>query len=113
MASVWYIGSALARIIPSEDWEEIGFPGRPETRWNAANGYSVHQSEFTAGQLAVLDAQDQFLLTLSDGPRPGVTPQPEREVVSRGWVLERINEAALGGGVGELPAPAVIDGGGP
>lgn len=93
MASVWYIGDASARSISSEDWEQAGQVGRTASLWHPGNGYSLPQTNFTAAQLAILDADDAFTLTAIDGPRPGAIVAPGREVVTRGWVEERIAES--------------------
>jgi hypothetical protein len=92
MASVWYLGWASARIIGPSDWAAVGFADRPESRWDASNGFSIPHSEFTQGQLDYLDADVSFAVGAADGPRPGAVPEPASEAVTRGWVVERVAE---------------------
>lgn len=70
MASVWYIGASDVRIIASTDWSNVSAPGSTTT-WSKTNGWSIDQSTLTTAQIDYLDTQDEFVVTSSNGPRPG------------------------------------------
>lgn len=70
MASVWYIGFADVRTIDTAEWTRVEAPGSTST-WDKSNGWSISQASFTAPQLAILGALDEFTLTGTNGPRPG------------------------------------------
>ena len=70
MSSVWYIGAADVRTIDSTEWTRISAPGSTKT-WDKTNGWSIAQSSFTSPQLDILDDLSEFVLTSTDGPRPG------------------------------------------
>jgi lysophospholipase L1-like esterase len=59
------------------------------TRWDAFNGWSLSQEILTPGQIAYLDAHDEFVVTSIDGPRPGsiITATPP-EIVTRSDFFE-------------------------
>jgi YD repeat-containing protein len=77
VASVWYVGYADQRIITAANWTALGKTNTGDTKWSKGNGWSVSQSVLSAGQIAFLDGLDEFVVTATDGPRPGsaVTPQ--------------------------------------
>lgn len=68
MTSVWYLGRAATRSISVLEWAAAGVVG-VETVWNAANGYSIPQVNFTPQQLAKLGGLPEFNTTAMDGPR--------------------------------------------
>jgi hypothetical protein len=70
MTSVWYLGTATERTITSGEWAAVGAPG-PTKTWNAENGYSIPQYEFTLAQIWILDNEALFDTNAPDGPRPG------------------------------------------
>lgn len=74
MASVWYLGGATSRTITDSEWAAAGVAGASTTTWNAANGYSIPTTSFTAAQLTILGADPRFNVEGADGPRPGSTP---------------------------------------
>lgn len=71
MASVWYLGGATSRTITASEWAAAGVAGASTTTWNAANGWSLPRSSFTAAQLTILGADSRFNANAADGPRPG------------------------------------------
>lgn len=71
MASVWYIGQADSRTITAAQWAAAGVAGASDTTWNAANGWSIPTTSFTAAQLTILNADGSFNTAAADGPRPG------------------------------------------
>lgn len=75
MASVWYIGHANSRLFTAADWAREGITAY-ESVWNAANGWSIPQSQFTSAQLDVLVEQGNFRINAPDGPRQPGSVQP-------------------------------------
>lgn len=73
MPNVWYIGVG-SRAIEDDDWALIGITAA-SVIWNAENGWSISHSSFTNDQLAVLEADDDFLLNQT-GPRASGYQQP-------------------------------------
>lgn len=71
MASVWYIGQADSRTITAAQWAAAGVAGASDTTWNAANGWSIPTTSFTAAQLTILGNDGSFNTAAPDGPRPG------------------------------------------
>lgn len=94
MASVWYVGSADVRAIDSTEWTRISAPGATKT-WDNTNGWSIDQTAFTSPQLTILGALDEFVLTSSNGPRPGsvVTAAPNQDLTLSD-VTELVNSLA-------------------
>jgi hypothetical protein len=76
MGSVWFIGYSDVREIDSTSWTAVGAPG-VATRWDIFNGWSLPQNILTPGQITYLDAHDEFIVTVVDGPRPGTVISPE------------------------------------
>ncbi len=74
--SVWFIGYADVREIDSTSWTAAGAPG-VATRWDIFNGWSLPQSILTPAQITYLDNHDEFIVTVVDGPRPGIVISPE------------------------------------
>ncbi len=72
MAVVWYVGPADVRVIDSTEWTRIGQPGVTRT-WDKTNGWSLDQAAFTAPQLAILGALNEFTLNgaAAGTARPG------------------------------------------
>lgn len=79
MADVWYVGQALIRTIYNHEWKSQGIPGASEVSWGPTNGWSVPESEFSEGQLLVLERDKDFRLG-QDGPR--LEPKPASQVDS-------------------------------
>lgn len=75
MTAVWYIGRKNERTLKPGDWSgTAGGPYTQESSWNADNGWSIPESEFSSQQLAVLELDPEFLTGADDGPR--VFPAP-------------------------------------
>lgn len=70
MASVWYIGKSDSRTITAAQWAAAGIAGASDSTWNAANGWSIPTTSFTAPQLTILSADGNFNIAGTDGPRP-------------------------------------------
>lgn len=101
MASVWYVGPQTQRVITDTDWSGAGIVA-PTVFWSKHNGWSIPQSQFTAPQLAILDADEGFWLGQADGPRPGATvvSQPTRPV-THAELAEALANLGPGGGLPE------------
>lgn len=78
MTDIWYVGASSSYTITSEQWAERGTTG-DTVAWSADNAWSVPQHIFSPGQIALLQADNSFLLG-QDGPRlrPGPSPTPLR-----------------------------------
>jgi len=74
MADVWYVGGAGSRTITAAQWAASGIAADAAT-WSAENGWSLPHSDFSTDQLAILDADDSFVLDQS-GPRVFPAPNP-------------------------------------
>lgn len=112
MTSVWYIGRAHVRAIYADQWATAGFPDKQSSQWDQSNGWSLPAASFSAAQLALLDADDEFNVAGTDGPRPGsAVIQNPYETASRSWVMEQLTGFQSGSGstlvLGPLdPVPA-------
>jgi len=76
MPSIWYVGSANARVIGTNDWASVGITGRPESRWDRINGYSISRVEFSQAQVNLLELDPDFDVNAPDTPRDPPVPQP-------------------------------------
>ena len=77
MSSVWFIGPGVSvRRLSISDWARIGLVASSDSEWNYNNGWSISESSFTAGQLAWLHNQDEFVTAQADGPRTAPSPSP-------------------------------------
>lgn len=91
MTAVWYLGEADERRITSATWAAAGIVGVPDSVWNASNGWSVPQIQFTAPQLALLQLQQGFNVNAPDGPRPDQHRyDPSDDYATQGYVDEQI-----------------------
>lgn len=69
MTNVWFIGYQNERTITAADWAANGIDA-PTEEWNHDNGWAVPTTDFSSEQLALLDADSEFLLGQT-GLRPG------------------------------------------
>jgi hypothetical protein len=90
MTAVWYIGSADTRSISTAEWQAAGITGTPAPAvWNAANGWSLPATGFTAPQLTLLAADGSFNVNGTDGVRPGSVitgTKPSQLPATQGYV---------------------------
>lgn len=74
MSAVWYVGTADSRTITNTQWAALGITAVTKT-WDASNGFSVPSADLSAGQIAFLATQSDFLTDQADGARSGtITP---------------------------------------
>lgn len=71
---IWYVGPSNSRIITSAQWQANGFTA-DTVSWNTENGWAIPHNVFSSGQLAILEADPDFLLG-QDGPRLHPAPNP-------------------------------------
>jgi hypothetical protein len=93
--SVWYIGGSDVRVVDSADWDEAGTDDTGSFRWDAINGFSLPDSDFTVDQLAWLDSQIDFWVGAPDGPRSAPT-NPPQSYITRAEVEAILRSAELG-----------------
>lgn len=77
MASVWYVGIYTVRTISANTWAELGIPAAETVTWDAHNGFSIPQADFTGEQLEILDAIDDFFVNAPDGPQAPPVPRAD------------------------------------
>jgi hypothetical protein len=83
MSSVWWVGAGVSNQITGAQWN-AAIPGGSyqTTLWDFANGWSIPQAGLDSAQLALLDANDDYLLGQAEGPR--AYPPPSASPASGG-----------------------------
>jgi len=66
----WYVGLSTVRTIKAADWTFLGIANTGDTTWNPTNQWSIDQATLSAGQIAWLATQTEFL-TGQATARPG------------------------------------------
>lgn len=84
MADVWYVGKAHTCTIYAYEWASQGVPGAKEVTWGPTNGWSLPESEFSEGQLLLLDRDCDFQLGQS-GPREIPAPVSQLDSLKSGY----------------------------
>ena len=67
MTNVWFVGNNGTRTISASDWLSVGIVA-PTITWGPDNAWSIPDNIFTSQQLAILDADPEFLMGQT-GPR--------------------------------------------
>lgn len=103
MTDVWFLGNGT-RTISSADWANAGVIGAQNNTWSPDNGWSLPTNIFTSTQLAILEADNEFLLGQS-GPRAILPPQGDSSFSQSGFAYYAEALALQQSHAGELRYP--------